>query len=223
MSATLGRVLTLPIRETGLVDDWGRDQGLVNTMMHLARVRWDVAVGGDQHLPRRKGALIVVNARRFALSPIFAAFALGEAVDRPVRFVGRPDTAPVGAFSRRIGGLLEHPDEVAGALAGGQLVVMGAEHDERGVGRVNHALVGAALGAGVPVIPGATSSSPFARSARVELGPASRSPRKRRGPLLELELADRVRIDITELLDEFGELRTGTPLDWLPLSGLGGA
>jgi hypothetical protein len=223
MSATLGRVLTMPLRETGLVDDWGRDQGLVNTMMHVARVRWDVAVGGDQYLPRGKGALIVVNARRFALSPIFAAFALTEAVDRPVRFVGRPDTAPVGAFGRRIGGLLEHPDEVAGALRGGQLVVMGADHAERGVGRVNHALVGAALAAGVPVFPGATSSSPFVRSARLEIGPASRSPRRRRGPLLELELADRVRFDISGLLDEFGDLRTGTPLDWLPLSGLGGA
>jgi hypothetical protein len=223
MSTPLGRVLTLPVRDSGLVDDWGRDPGLVNTMMHLARARWDVAVGGDQYLPRRKGALVVVNARRFALSPIFAAFALSEAVDRPVRFVGRPDTAPVGAFSRRIGGLLEHPDEVAGALAGGQLVVMGADHDERSVGRVNHALVGAALAAGTPVFPGATSSSPFARSARVEIGPAARSPRKRRGPLLELELADRVRLDIARLLEEFGDLRTGTPLDWLPLSGLGGA
>ena len=51
---------------------------------------------------------IVVNTRRYALTPIFAAFAISEAVDRPVRFVGRPDTAPVGAFARRIGGLLDH-------------------------------------------------------------------------------------------------------------------
>jgi hypothetical protein len=223
MSSTLGRVVNLPVRDAGLVDDWGRDPGLVRTIMRLARARWDVTVGGDQYLPRHKGALIVVNTRRFALSPLFAAFALGEALDRPVRFVGRPDTAPVGAFSRRIGGLLDHPDEVAGALAGNQLVVMGADHDEREVGRVNHALVGAALAAGAPVFPGATSSSPFARSARVEIGPASRSPRKRRGPLLELELADRVRLDVGLLLDEFGDIHTGTPLDFLPLSGLGGA
>ena len=210
--------------EAGMVDDWGRDPGLVRTVMHLARVRWDVSVGGDQHLPKRKGALIVVNTRRFALAPIFTAFAVSEAVDRPVRFVGRPDTAPIGAFSRRLGGLLDHPDEVAGALAAGQLLVMGADPDDRvgEVGRVDHALVGAALSAGVSVHPGATASSPLARSARVEIGAPSRQPRRRRGPLTELELADRVRLDIALLLEEFGNVRTGTPLDRLPQSGFGG-
>ncbi len=205
----------------GMVDDWGRDPGLVATVTRLANVRWDVSVGGSQYLPRRKGALIVVNACRFALSPIYAALALGETLHRPVRFVGRPDTAPVGAFSRRIGGLLDHPEEVACALAGDQLVVMGAEHGA--VGRVDHTLVGAALSVGVSVYPAATSSSPLRRGARLEIGPASKSSRKRRGPLSELELADQVRVDIAMLLDELGELHTGTPLDWLPLSGLGGA
>jgi hypothetical protein len=224
----MGRVIEMRVSNepAGTVDDWGRDPGLVRSMMHLARVRWDVSVGGDQRLPRRKGGLIVVNTRRFALTPIFAAFAISEAVDRPVRFVGRPDTAPVGAFARRIGGLLDHPDEVGGALAAGQLVVTGAEPGEHGsdlVGLVDHAIVGAAVAAGVPVYPAATSSSPLMRAARVEIGTASRSPRKRRGPLTELELADRVRLDIALLLDELGELHTGTPLDWLPISGLGGA
>ena len=74
-------------------------------------------MGGDQRLPSRKGALIVVNARTLALAPIYAALALSETVDRPVRFVGRPDVAPVGPLLRRIGALLDHPDEVAGALA----------------------------------------------------------------------------------------------------------
>ena len=224
----MGRVIEMRVSDepAGTVDDWGRDPGLVRSMMHLARVRWDVSVGGDQRLPRRKGGLIVVNTRRYALTPIFAAFAISEAVDRPVRFVGRPDTAPVGAFARRIGGLLDHPDEVGGALAAGQLVVMGAEPGEHGsdsVGLVDHAIVGAAVVAGVPVYPAATSSSPLMRAARVEIGTASKSPRKRRGPLTELELADRVRLDIALLLDELGELHTGTPLDWLPISGLGGA
>ena len=205
----------------GMVDDWGRDPALVATVIRLANLRWDVAVGGSQYLPRRKGALIVVNARRFALSPIYAALALAETLRQPVRFVGRPDTAPVGAFSRRIGGLLDHPEEVACALAGGQLVIMGAEHGA--VGRVDHTLVGAALSVGVSVYPAATSSSPLRRGARLEIGPASKSTRRRRGPLSELELADQVRVDIAMLLDELGELHTGTPLDWLPLSGLGGA
>jgi hypothetical protein len=213
------------VEHAGVVDDWGRDPALVHKLIALSQFRWNVSVGGDQHLPRRKGALVVVNARRFALAPIFSAFAISEAVGRPVRFVGRSDSAPVGAFSRRIGGLLDHPDEVAGALSAGELVVMGAEHDTRlrEVGLVDHGLVGAALAAGTSVFPAATSSSPLSRSARVEIGTATRSIRKRRGPLAELELADRVRVDIGLLLEEMGEIRTGTPLDWLPLSGLGGA
>jgi hypothetical protein len=221
----MGRVIPLSASTAATVDDWGRDAALVGAVVRLSRLRWQVALGGEQRLPRRRGALIVVNTRRFALAPIFAAFAIGDSVGRPVRYVGRPDTAPIGAFSRRLGGLLEHPDEVRGALLAGELVVMGAAHREgvREVGIVDHALVGAALAAGVPVHPAATSSSPFTRDARVEIGPASKSPRRRRGPLAELELADRVRDDIALLLDEFGEVRTGTPFDRLPLSGFGGA
>jgi hypothetical protein len=252
MSSTLGRVVNFPVRDTasragaavsraaadlnasvtrltdeqaGVVDDWGRDPGLVRTMIRASRLRWDVTVGGDQRLPRRKGALIVVNARALALAPIYSALALSEVVDRPVRFVGRPDTAPIGAFLRRIGGLLDHPDEVAGALAAGQLVIMSADHNERlrKVGRVDHSLVGGALAAGVQVFPAATSSNPIGRAARLEIGSASRSPRRRKGPLSELELADQVGRDIELLLAEMGDIRTGTPIDWLPLSGLGGA
>lgn len=252
MPSTLGRVVNFPVRGTasragaavsraaadvgasvvrftdeqaGVVDDWGRDAGLVRTMIGLSRLRWDVAVGGDQRLPRRKGALIVVNARALALAPIYAALALSETVDRPVRFVGRPDVAPVGPLLRRIGALLDHPDEVAGALAAGQLVIMGASHNERlrKVGRVDHALVGGALAAGVQVFPAATSSNPIGRAARLEIGTPSRSPRRRRGPLSELELADQVARDIELLLSEIGDLRTGTPIDWLPLTGVGGA
>jgi hypothetical protein len=252
MPPTLGRVVNLPVRATasragaavsraaadlnasvtrltdeqsGVVDDWGRDPGLVRTIIRMSRLRWDVTVGGDQRLPRRKGALIVVNARALALAPIYSALALSEVVDRPVRFVGRPDTAPIGAFLRRIGALLDHPDEVAGALAAGQLVIMSAEHNERlrKVGRVDHSLVGGALAAGVQVFPAATASNPIGRAARLEIGVPSRSPRRRKGPLGELELADQVGRDIELLLAEMGDIRTGTPIDWLPLSGLGGA
>lgn len=252
MASTLGRVVNLPVRDTagragaavtraasglnasvtrltdeaaGVVDDWGRDPGLVRTAMAVARIRFDISVGGDQHLPRRKGALIVVNARRFSLAPIFAAFAISEAVDRPVRFVGRPDTAPIGPFARRLGGLLDHPDEVAGALAAGQLVVMGASNDSpiNGVGIVDHAIVGAAIATGTSVYPAAITSGAIGRSARVEIGDVSRSSRKRRGPLAELELADQVRLDIGLLLDEIDDGTNGTSFDWIPLSGFGGS
>ena len=56
-------VVRLGDEASGMVDDWGRDPGLVRTSMQLARLRWDVSVGGDHHLPNRGGANVVVNTR----------------------------------------------------------------------------------------------------------------------------------------------------------------
>ena len=240
----IGRVVSFPVRRgaeavgstvnrasrrlaeeaPGVVDDWGRDPALVRHLMNLAQLRWSVVVGGDQRLPRRKGALIVVNTRKLALTAVSAAFAVSRAIDRPVRFVGRSDDAPVGAFARRIGGLLDHPDEVGGALRAGELVVLGAAPttDPADVGIVDHFHVGAAVAAGAPVFPTAATSSPVSRRARVEIGDYVRSRHRRRGPLAELELADQVRSEIELQLQELGDLGAGWPLDRLPISGLGG-
>ncbi len=247
MASKLGRVIQFPVREgahlaggavsgtsavirrftedpSGQVDDWGRDAGMFGVWTVLSELRWHVTTGGEQHLPRTSGALIVVNANVFTPSRIFAAFAISRAVDRPVRFAGRPDGGALGAFAQRLGGLLDDPDEVAGALRAGELVVSAAKpgRGPRAVGQVDHALVGAAIATKTPVFPAATTSSPFSRHARVEIGPATKVRRRRRGPLAELELADDVRDQIHLLLDEMGDINTGTPLDWLPLSGMGG-
>ena len=93
----------------------------------------------------------------------------------------------------------------------------------RHVGLVDHRLVGAAVAAKVKVFPAATASAPLRRGARVDIGTAVTANRRRRGPLAELELADTVRDRIAQLLTEFGGTATGTPLDWLPLSGMGGS
>ena len=207
----------------GSVDDWGRDPTLVSWMMRAGRLRWSTLVHGHQRLPTPGGALVVVNARRYALTAPFAALALTEATGRPVRFVGRPDVAPVGAFARRLGGLLDRPDEVAGALRAGELVLMGSRpqlHPRR-VGRIDHRLVGAAVETKTAVFPAAIASSPWARGLRVEIGAALRPSRRRRGPLTELELADQLERRIGELLVGLGGAQTGTVLDWLPFSGMG--
>ena len=208
----------------GATDDWGRDPVLVRNMMLFAQLRWAVSTGGDQHLPKRRGALVVVNAPRLSNSAVFTAFAISEAVDRPVRFVGRRGLAPLAAFDRRIGGLLDDPDEIAGALRADEIVVLEAATVSglRSVGAIDHTVIGAALATSTRVFPAATTSTPFARRARVEIGPATRPPRKRRGPLTELELADKVRADVHDLLTEMGELNTGTAFDWLPMTGIGG-
>lgn len=204
------------------VDDWGRDPELVERVMTLSRLRWDVAVGGLEHVPARAGALIVVNARRFALAPVFAALSIGHATSRPVRFVGRPDIAPLGPLLQRLGGLLPIPAELEGALRSGQLVVLGAEHEATNevAGTVDHHLVGVAVATRVRVLPAAALSTPFGRAARVEIGREVRPSRARRGPLAELELADQVERRIDDLLAEAGGTLPPPPFEWLPLDWL---
>lgn len=216
-----GEMLSEPIRAAWpvhSVDDYGRDPHLVRALAPLARLRWDVSVGGTRHLPVRGGALLVCNSRRWALSNVWAAWAIGEAVDRPVRFVGRPDVAPVGSFMRRIGGLLDQPAEVLGALRNHELVLVAADHTShpRHAGKVPHELVGAAVVAGVPVFPVATMSSAMGRAARAEVGPQVRPRKKRRGPLAEVELAEQIQHHLQRILDGFGGMQTGVaPIDWL--------
>ncbi len=206
------------------VDDWGRDNAFVNRIWSAGRVRWNPSVGGAEHLPKRVGALIVVNSRRFALAPILAALAIGAEVDRPVRFVGRTDIAPVGPLMQRLGGLLPLEAEVEGALRAGSLVVLGADHTatNQHSGLIDHRLVGAAVAAKVKIVPAATVSVPLRRDARVEIGAPVRLRHRRRGPLEELETADLLQARIDDLLDEMGGTLTGTPLDWLPSGGIGG-
>jgi 1-acyl-sn-glycerol-3-phosphate acyltransferase len=200
------------------VDEWGRDAHLLELLTPAGRLRWNVSVGGVHHLPKRDGALLVTNSRRFSLSTIYSAWALSQAIGRPVRFGGRPDIAPLGPWMQRLGGLLNDPDEIGGALRAGELVVVSAQgtRNPRHAGPVNPALVGAAVVNGVPVYPVASMSTPFGRTARVEVGPQVRPRRKRTGPLAEIELAELTQRHIQRVIDGLGGLHTGVaPIDWL--------
>lgn len=200
------------------VDDWGRDDRLIRLVSPLASLRWSVSVGGTHHLPERVGALLVTNTRRTSWSEAYVAWALSRATGRPVRFVGRPDVAPLGPFLRRLGALLRDPTEVEGALRAGEVVVLSAAATghPRHAGVVDHEMLGAAVRAGVAVYPVASMSSIFGRAARADVGPAVRLRRTRRGPLAEAELADAVQRHIQKMLDEFGGVQTGVaPVDWL--------
>ncbi len=213
--ALLEPVLHWPVHS---VDDFGRDPHLIGMLSPLAKLRWDVSVGGTRHLPVRGGALLVCNSRRWALNAVYAALALSEATGRPVRFVGRPDVAPIGPFMRRIGGLLARPDEVLGALRNHELVLMSSEgtNHARHAGPVDHHLISAAVVSGSPVFPVATMSSAVSRAARAEVGPQVRPRRKRKGPLAEVELAEQVQHHLQRMLDGFGGMQTGVaPIDWL--------
>ncbi|MBI5089808.1 MAG: hypothetical protein HZB15_13380 [Actinobacteria bacterium] len=95
------------------VDEWGRDDGLVRLVGPLLGLRWNVTVGGLQHLPARSGALLVTNQRLFSFSPLYVAWGLSRATGRPVRFVDRPDSTPVGAVLQRASWWSSEPDPPA--------------------------------------------------------------------------------------------------------------
>ncbi|MCX6520046.1 MAG: hypothetical protein NTZ21_05235 [Actinobacteria bacterium] len=207
-----------PLLPDHSVDEWGRDDHLVRLLGPLARLRWDVSVGGLHHLPAKAGALLVTNERRWSYSPLYVSLALSSATGRPVRFVGRPDHAPFGAGLRRIGALLNDPTEVHGALRHGELVLMSTSstNHPRFAGTVDHELVGAAVTAHVAVIPVASMSSPFSRTARAEVGAPVRLRKKRRGPLAEIEIAEAAQRHLQRVLDELGGMQTGmAAFDWL--------
>ena len=217
---TLADVIRLPRSwyPADSVDEWGRDAHLIKLLTPAATLRWDVSVGGFRHLPKRGGALLVTNSRRFSLSTIYAAWALSSATGRAVRFGGRPDMAPLGPLLQRLGGLLADPDEISGALRAGQLVIVSAQgtRDPRHAGAVDPTLIGSAVVTGKPVFPVASMSTPFGRAARVEVGPQVRPRVRRRGPLAELELAELAQRHIQRLIDGLGGLHTGVaPIDWL--------
>lgn len=216
----MGVVIRLPRAwyEPDSVDEWGRDAELIELLTPAVKLRWDVSIGGADHLPKRGGALLVTNSRRFSLSTIYTAWALSHAIGRPVRFGGRPDIAPLGPLMQRFGGLLNKPEEIRSALRDGELVVVStrATRNPRHAGAVDPALIGTAVGTSTPVFPVASMSSPIGRAARVEVGPQMRPNRKRRGPLAELELAEVTQRHIQRLLDGLGGLHTGVAaVDWL--------
>jgi len=206
--------------DASTVDEWGRDARFVRAVSPLAAMRWDVSVGGAENI-RRGGGLIVINTRRFALAPVFTALFVGEALDRPVRFVGRPDVVPFGPALRRIGGLLAEPAEIAGALRAGELVVLGAAgtSNTRQAGPVDPALIAPAIHERVAVHIAATLSSMLNRQARVEIGPALRITSARRGPLAEVELAELAQHRLQTALDELGPMRRAVSLPGWGLLG----
>lgn len=200
------------------VDGWGRDRQVADVASRLIGWRWSIETGGIDRLPADGPAVVVVNSSTLMLTPWFTALALDGVVERPVRFVGRPDTAPVGAIARRLGGLLDHPDDVDGALADGDLLVIGTAPTfaQSAVGELDPALLEPVLRRRAVTFPAAVSVARFGRSARIELGAPVAQPR-RRGPLGAHEFADRLDVALAALIETSGTSAPGSLLDWLPL------
>ncbi|HET9601917.1 MAG TPA: hypothetical protein VFP08_10005 [Acidimicrobiales bacterium] len=199
------------VNGTNEVDAWGMDHDVAAVARSLAVLRWDITVGGDQHVPSDGPALLVANRRVLAGTPLLVAAAVGRATGRAVRFAGITDIAPIGPALRRVGGVIARPDEVAGLLRAGELPAVWCQpHIGFGhrVGPAPTPYLAAALDVRAPILPVAVIAPPLARRVRLEVGPAIAQPR-RPGPWALAELADDVRAAIQRMVDE------ASPPSWL--------
>jgi hypothetical protein len=186
------------------VDEWGLDEDWIAVASAAAGIRWSIHVGGADHVPADGPALIVLNHRPLAGSIAIALVGVHRASGRVIRVAGIPDVAPLGVVLRRLGGVIDHPQEIAVLLRDGRLPAVPSRAEWRHVGRVGPVraeLVAPALDAGVPVLPVAVLAAPWRREARVEVGAPVRL-RPRGGPLAAAELADAARAAIQRIIDE---------------------
>jgi len=185
------------------VDEWGLDPDLVRFVSPVLAVRWHATVDGGDLVPEHGPAVLAFN-RRFGFSePFVLSRGVRQATDRHVRVAGVPDVAPVGPLLRRLGGVLERTDELAGLLRADQLIAVGLGRSPRRqlAGPAPAELLSAALAVGAPVFPVAVTGRELGRRWQVTIGTAVDTPASR-GPLAAEELADRVRAGVQELLDE---------------------
>jgi 1-acyl-sn-glycerol-3-phosphate acyltransferase len=211
---TVAEVATLVRRQamgTNEIDPWGMDPEVASAARGLASLRWDITVGGAEHVPSTGPALLVANRQAFGATPLLVATGIGRSTGRPVRFTGIADIAPVGPMLRRLGGVIARPDEVAGLLRAGELPAVWCQPritTRHRVGPAPVPFLEAALTEDAPVLPVAVIAPPFARRVRIEVGPPV-GGRRRKGPLAGAELADAVRQAIQRMVDE------ASPPSWL--------
>ena len=186
------------------VDPWGLDADLVAAVTPIVGLRYDVLVDHADRLPEEGPALLVAN-RRFGWSEAtVVAHGLRQTVGRHPRVVGAPNIDPFGPLASRLGAVLDRPDEVAGLLRAGEVVLVLLDRDLRPRSRAGQLpvhLVAPAFALGVPVLPVAVLGRELGRFWRVRLGEPLRQP-DGRGPLAIAELAERARAGVQAALDE---------------------
>lgn len=206
--ATVGRRL----RGDYDIDEWGLDPDLVNLADPLLALRWDIRVDGIERLPAVGGAVLVFNRRAGLSEPWVLARGIRRASGRFVRTVGVPDVAPAGPLLRRLGGVLDRPDEIGGLLRAGQLVGLPLSRELRSrdrTGALEVSRIGAAVATGVPVVPVAVVGRELGRAWRLVVGQPV-DPVRRGGPLAAAELAEATRAAVQTLLDD------ALPTAWRP-------
>ena len=105
------------------IDEWGLAEAWHHAAMGLGAARFSVRVAGERHIPRSGPTMVVVNRGIGLTEPFIAAIGLYQSTGRRARVVGLPDVGVAASLLRRLGVVLNHPDEVSSLLRAGELVV----------------------------------------------------------------------------------------------------
>jgi hypothetical protein len=155
-----------------VIDGWAFDARVAAVLDPLTALRWPVRVSGAESIPP-SGPTVVVLARGLDPgAPLAVTVALRRATGRPGRFLGVPDLAPVGPLLRRIGGAVARPEELAGLLRAGHLVVLPLRRALRpGAVPLDDDDLVPAVDAGATVVPAALVGAGWRRAWTLELAP----------------------------------------------------
>jgi len=193
------------------LDEWGLDRDLLRLAGPLTSLRWSIevepAVPGGDSLPPNGGALVVFSCSLGISEPTVVATGLGRAAHRPVRVVGVPDVAPLNWWLRRVGGVSDRPEEVAGLLRAGHVVAAPLGRSplyRRRPGGAPANLLAVAIGLRVPIVPVAVVGHEAGRRWTLRVAepilPTGRRPRRPR-PVDDADLG-RVAVRVHDRIDE---------------------
>jgi hypothetical protein len=195
-------IVSRRLEGTSGIDDWGFDRELRDLVAPLADLRWSVTTGGSTWEPEGP-ALVVANGTGGVLAePVVVMQAVRSRWQRTARVVGMIDVAPIGPVQRRLGAILSRPDEVRGVLRDGHVVAMVTSSRWRPgrVGGPSRDLLAVAAELDVPVVPLTLRGRPFGRRYLAMFGEPTEA--RSAGPLAVAELADGVRAQLQEQLDD---------------------
>lgn len=185
------------------VDPWGFDEELARLAVTASAVRWSVDVIGGARIPAEGPALLMVHRRIGMSEPSVVAKGVHDVTGRVVRVAGLPDVPLASSLLRRLGAVLDEPDEIGGLLRAGELVMvpLGWQPLHADIaGQLQSTAVQPAIDAGVPVLPVATFGSEVGRRWRIMIGEEILPP-KRANKTGSVEFAEAVRAGVQHLLD----------------------
>jgi 1-acyl-sn-glycerol-3-phosphate acyltransferase len=110
------------------VDPFGLDPQLSDLAAPAVNATVRVEVSGEEHVPQRGPAVLVVNRGFGVFEPAAVAVAVQRVVGRRLRVVGAPALPIIGPLTRRLGAISASEEDVAACVRSGHLVALPLAH-----------------------------------------------------------------------------------------------